>query len=143
MIPLESATPPAGWHMAGQALILVVPPYRLDLTTTVLRRIALNPVEMLTADGRYMRAFAGPGGPWVVTATPAPGGDALDVAIYSPAGPAPDAATVADLVATLRRTLGTQIDLAGRTGVGVPVGLRFSRDSSLVRSVISSPPQCR
>jgi DNA-3-methyladenine glycosylase II len=113
MIPPEPIPPPAGWQMAGQARIPVVPPYRLDLTATVLRRIALNPVDVLAADGRYMRAFAGPGGAWVVAATQAAGADALDVAVYGPARQPPHPAAVADLAATLRRTLGTQIDLAG------------------------------
>jgi DNA-3-methyladenine glycosylase II len=112
MVPPESVMPPAGWHLAGQARIPVAPPYRLDLTATVLRRIALNPVDVLAADGRYMRAFAEPGGARVVTATQTAGTAALDVAVYSPAEQAADAATVADLAATLRRTLGTQIDLA-------------------------------
>ena len=112
MIPPESVTPPAGWQVAGQARIPVVPPYRLDLTAAVLRRIPLNPVDLLV-DGRYLRAFVGPGGALVVAATQAPGGDALEVAVYSPAGQAADAATVADRAATLRWTLGTQVDLAG------------------------------
>jgi DNA-3-methyladenine glycosylase II len=99
--------------MAGQARIPVVPPYRLDLTAMVLRRIPLNPVDVLAADGRYLRAFAGPGGPYVVTATQAPGADALDVVVYTPAGQDADAGIVADLEATLRRMLGTQVDLAG------------------------------
>jgi DNA-3-methyladenine glycosylase II len=113
MVPPESVTPPAGWHTAGRARIPVAPPYRLDQTATVLRRIALNPVDVLAADGRYMRALAGPVGPRVVTAAQAPGADALDVGVYTPAGQVADAPTVADLAATLQRTLGTQIDLTG------------------------------
>jgi DNA-3-methyladenine glycosylase II len=110
MVPPE---PPAGWQIAGQARIPVLPPYRLDLTATVLRRIPLNPVDVLTAEGRYLRALAGPGGPCVVTATQAAGADVLDLVVYTPAGPAADAALVPGVAETVARMLGTQVDLAG------------------------------
>jgi DNA-3-methyladenine glycosylase II len=109
MVPPE---PPAGWQIAGQARIPVLPPYRLDLTATVLRRIPLNPVDVL-ADGRYLRALAGPGGPCVVAVTQAAGADVLDLVVYTPAGPAADAALVPGVAETVARMLGTQVDLAG------------------------------
>jgi DNA-3-methyladenine glycosylase II len=109
MIPPE---PLAGWQIAGQARIPVLPPYRLDLTAAVLRRIPLNPVDVL-ADGRYMRALAGPGGPCVVSVTQALGADALDLVVYVPAGQAAAAALVPGVAETVARMLGTQVDLAG------------------------------
>jgi DNA-3-methyladenine glycosylase II len=109
MVPPE---PPAGWQIAGQARIPVLPPYRLDLTATVLRRIPLNPVDVL-ADGRYLRALAGPGGPCVVAVTQAADAGMLDVVVYTPAGPAADAALVPGVAETVARMLGTQVDLAG------------------------------
>ena len=36
----------------------VVTPYRLDLTVSALRRLSTNVVDVLTADGHYMRALA-------------------------------------------------------------------------------------
>lgn len=41
-------------------MLPVVPPYRLDLTASVLRRYPSNAVDLLGADGRYRRALAGP-----------------------------------------------------------------------------------
>lgn len=37
--------------------LAVVAPYRLDLTVSVLRRLATNVVDVLTPDGRYVRAL--------------------------------------------------------------------------------------
>lgn len=42
------------------------PPFRLDLTVKVLRRLPTNRVDVLAPDGAYLRAFHAPGG--VVTA---------------------------------------------------------------------------
>lgn len=39
--------------------IAVAVPYRLDLTISVLRRLSANIVDVLTADGRYIRALSG------------------------------------------------------------------------------------
>lgn len=38
-------------------------PYRLDLTVSVLRRLSTNVVDVLTADGNYLRALGGTSGP--------------------------------------------------------------------------------
>jgi DNA-3-methyladenine glycosylase II len=43
--------------------ISVKPPYRLDLTVSVLRRLSTNIVDVFTADGQYLRAFEGLNGP--------------------------------------------------------------------------------
>ena len=45
--------------------ISIVAPYRLDLTVSALRRLATNAVDILTAEGHYMRALASAHGPVV------------------------------------------------------------------------------
>lgn len=40
-------------------------PYRLDLTVSVLRRLSANIVDLLTPDGRYVRAFSILGEPMI------------------------------------------------------------------------------
>jgi DNA-3-methyladenine glycosylase II len=83
----------------------VVPPYRLDLTASVLRRYPSNAVDLFGADGCYRRAFAGPPSPLAVEVEQA-SPDSL-VAIID--GPAAQNATV---LATLRRMLGLDVDVA-------------------------------
>ena len=46
----------------------VVVPYRLDLTVSVLRRLATNFVDVLTTDGRYVRVLQGAHGPVIARA---------------------------------------------------------------------------
>ena len=85
--------------------LAVVPPFRLDLTVTVLRRLPANPVEVLS-EGRYLRAFQTPRGPvaWVVTHRP--GAARLEIELHGDAGdPAPWRRRVA-------RALGVEVDLA-------------------------------
>jgi DNA-3-methyladenine glycosylase II len=48
--------------------IPVQPPYRLDLTVSVLRRLSTNLVDVLTPDGEYVRVLAGAAAPAVVRA---------------------------------------------------------------------------
>lgn len=48
--------------MEHVAMLRVVTPYRLDLTVEALRRVKENPVDVMTADGRYLRAMRGPTG---------------------------------------------------------------------------------
>lgn len=45
-----------------EAQVSVRPPYRLDLTTDALRRLAANVVDVVGADGAYRRALADEGG---------------------------------------------------------------------------------
>lgn len=52
-------------HMARYE-INVDQSYRLDLTVSVLRRLATNVVDLLTPDGTYMRALPGLGGPTIL-----------------------------------------------------------------------------
>jgi DNA-3-methyladenine glycosylase II len=82
----------------------VAPPFRLDLTVTVLQRLPTNAVEVWSA-GRYLRAFQTRRGPvaWVVRQDPT--APRLLVDLHGPAGdPAP-------WVARLRRALGVDVDL--------------------------------
>lgn len=44
----------------------VVGPYRLDLTVSVLRRLSTNSVDVLTAEGHYLRALCSASGPVIV-----------------------------------------------------------------------------
>ncbi|MGH7727759.1 MAG: DNA-3-methyladenine glycosylase family protein [Vulcanimicrobiaceae bacterium] len=88
-----------------QATIDVAIPYRLDLTVSVLRRLSANVVDTLTSDGRYLRAFAGPGGPlFVRVAQERP--DALEVALEGPRS------EHAQALALVRRMLGVDRELA-------------------------------
>jgi DNA-3-methyladenine glycosylase II len=81
----------------------VVTPYRLDLTVSALRRLASNPVDVYTADGRYLRALGGFAEPVIVCVTQ-PRADTLAVAIT---GEASDEA----VLATVERMLGTERDV--------------------------------
>ena len=83
----------------------VVTPYRLDLTVSALRRLSTNVVDVLTADGHYMRALAGASGPVVVQVVQLRA-ETLRVTID---GVASDHARALALV---RRMLGVDRDLA-------------------------------
>lgn len=49
--------------------IPVMPPYRLDLTVSVLRRLSTNVVDILTPEGQYVRALSGSPEPLIVRVT--------------------------------------------------------------------------
>jgi DNA-3-methyladenine glycosylase II len=53
----------------SQDEVAVLTPYRLDLTVTALRRLATNVVDVLTADGRYIRALEGAHGDLIASVT--------------------------------------------------------------------------
>jgi DNA-3-methyladenine glycosylase II len=82
----------------------VVPPYRLDLTATVLRRFSTNVVDVLGPGGVYRRALAMPGGPLVVEVAQ-PAQDMLRLTVAGPL-PAHEAAP-----ALVRRMLGADVHL--------------------------------
>lgn len=85
----------------------VAPPFRLDLTVHALRRVPSNVVDVLTASGDYLHAFAAAKGPGIVrVAQPRP--EALAVTITRRVRNAADDRRV---LALLRRTLGIDRDL--------------------------------
>jgi DNA-3-methyladenine glycosylase II len=85
--------------------IRVVTPYRLDLTVSALRRMATNPVDVYTDDGRYLRAldqFAEP----VIVSVKQSGADTLAVSVMSRAD------ETERVLLTVRRMLGTERDVS-------------------------------
>lgn len=81
-----------------------VTPYRLDLTVSALRRLAANVVDVLTPDGRYLRALDVAGGTMLVQVRQTRR-NTLAVALDGP----PQAHAAA--IATVRRILGTERDI--------------------------------
>ncbi len=59
-------------------------PYRLDLTVEALRRVPANPVDVMTANGHYMRALCDGNGTTIVDVTQ-PRRDAIDIRLSGPA----------------------------------------------------------
>jgi DNA-3-methyladenine glycosylase II len=88
-----------------RCVIPVVPPYRLDLTASVLRRLSTNVVDLLTPEGEYVRALAGSPDPVIVRAQMSPRGDSLAVTVDG------DSIPVSDVLATVRRMLGADRDV--------------------------------
>lgn len=86
--------------------IRVVTPYRLDFTVSALRRMAMNPVDVYTADGRYLRALGHLAEPVIVSVSQLRA-DTLAVSVIS----APADTDRALMV--VRRMLGTERDLSG------------------------------
>jgi DNA-3-methyladenine glycosylase II len=126
----EPFVEPPGWVLTEHFVVPCVPPYRLDLTVAVLRRTPHNPVDVLAADGRYLRAFAGPAGLRVCVAYQPPGESTLHIALYRPTNPtnptaandehdgkAPDA----ELRTRIPQVLGTGVDLSGFYAVAANV----------------------
>jgi len=85
--------------------IQVATPYRLDLTVSALRRMATNPVDVYTSDGRYLRALGGFAEPVIVSVTQ-PRADALAVSVSGSAG------DTERVLASVCRMLGTDRDLS-------------------------------
>ena len=92
--------------LARKFEISVVTPYRLDLTVSVLRRLSTNIVDLLTPESGYVRALSGFPRPVIVCAAPIPHRHALCVTIDG------DECHDADVLQLLRRTLGTDRDIA-------------------------------
>ncbi len=93
----------------------VAAPYRLDLTVSALRRLSTNLVDVLTAEGQYVRALGGSDEPVVVSVAqerPA----ALTVTIEGQAEEHPRALSL------VRRMLGVERELAhfDRAARGIP-----------------------
>lgn len=93
----------------------VAKPYRLDLVVSALRRLSSNVVDVLTADGQYLRVLAGPRGRAIVRVAQ-PRDDALRVTIEG------DRRDHAWALARARCVLGVDRDLAhfGRAARRVP-----------------------
>ncbi len=83
----------------------LLPPYRLDLTVTALRRLSTNLVNVLTADGAFLRVL-GPAGHRVIVRAVQHRREALAVTLDGAAG---DHQTA---LATVRRMLGTDRDVS-------------------------------
>ena len=111
MLRSESFAGPPGWLLCEHFVVPCVLPYRLDLTVAVLRRTSLNPVDVLDAQGRYLRAFAGSTGLRVCVAHQLPDTNTLHVALYLPDDErkAPNE----DLRMCIPRMLGTGVNLSG------------------------------
>ena len=84
--------------------VRVSAPYRLDLTVTVLRRLPTNVVDVLTTDGRYIRALQGAHGV-VLTSVTQSRDDAVTVTVDG------DARDHRRSLATITRMLGVDRDL--------------------------------
>ena len=86
-----------------------------DLTVTVLRRTPQNLVDILTADGRYLRAITGTISPLVLQVMQPSLGGPLEATLYmSGSGTvAYDEDRARQMFADVARTLGTRVDLEG------------------------------
>jgi DNA-3-methyladenine glycosylase II len=106
---------PALWQPVAQAVLPIVPPYRLDLTVTVLRRTPQNLVDILTADGRYLRAMTGAISPLALQVMQPSLDGPLEATLYmSGSGPiAYDEDQARQMFADVARTLGTRVGLEG------------------------------
>lgn len=82
----------------------MVPPYRLDLTVNVLRRLATNLVDVLTPDGIYLRVLGDPAAPMVVRVSQ-PEPESLTIGLEA------DPSDHQRLLTLVRRTLGVERDL--------------------------------
>ena len=85
-------------------VVRVRPPYRLDLTAVVLRRLSTNVVDVFE-DGTYRRLLGDPQAPTLLSVTQT----APDALAWRLEGPA---ARALDGPALVRRALGTEVDLA-------------------------------
>lgn len=91
--------------LAATSEIELITPYRLDLTVSALRRMATNPVDVLTEDGRYLRALGGHAEPVVVSVSQHRA-DALTVSVSGEPGNAEQA------LKSVTRILGTGCDVS-------------------------------
>ncbi len=110
---MADPTTPATWQRVAETLLPIVPPYRLDLTVTVLRRTPLNLVDILTADGCYLRAMVGAFSPLVLQVMQPRSGGPLEATLYASGPVAHDEDQTRRLFAGVARTLGTRVDLEG------------------------------
>lgn len=104
MLP-DDRSPPLALPASSRHELRTHPPFRLDLTVVLLRRLPANPVEVL-ADGRHVRAFETPDGPVAWSVRQVGDRPVLAVTLHGGAGdPAPWRRLV-------RRALGLDVDLS-------------------------------
>ena len=96
---------------AAQYEVAVAVPYRLDLTVSALRRLSTNIVDILAAEGHYIRALGGGRAPVVARVTQEQP-DALTVTFKGREGVHIDHTPA---LATVQRMLGTDRALALRS----------------------------
>ncbi len=101
--PLPPGSPHGGFTRSQHELS-VLRPYRLDLTVSVLRRLAANVVDVFTTDRVYVRALHGTHGP-VIARVAQTRAESLTVTIDG------DADDHAPTLALVRRMLGVDRDL--------------------------------
>lgn len=86
----------------------VVQPFRLDLTVSALRRLPTNPIDVFTADGRYLHAVQGPRHARIVQVRQTSAAE-LEVSIDADVRDTTDREEILSLIA---RTLGVDRDLS-------------------------------
>lgn len=101
--------------LAWTGVLPVRPPFRLALTVPVLRRLPANPVDVLTPEGVYLRAFLPPSGPVIWAIRQAGNAPELHLSLYGALDdPAPWRALAA-------RMLGTEVDLTAFYAAAAPI----------------------
>jgi DNA-3-methyladenine glycosylase II len=110
---MADPTTPAVWQPVAEAVLPVIPPYRLDLTVTVLRRTPGNLVDILTADGCYLRAMLGAASPLALQVRQPRTNGPLEATLYASGPVADDEDQTRQLFAGVARTLGTRVVLEG------------------------------
>jgi DNA-3-methyladenine glycosylase II len=110
---MADPTTPVVWQPVAGAVLPVIPPYRLDLTVTVLRRTPRNLVDILTADDCYLRAMLGTASPLVLQVSQPRSDGPLDATLYASGPVAADEDQTRQLFAGVARTLGIRVALEG------------------------------
>jgi DNA-3-methyladenine glycosylase II len=92
-------------NLSSSHAVAVPPPYRLDLTVNVLRRLSTNLVDVLTPDGTYLRLLGDAAGPTLIAVRqPEAGQLVVEIAGHP--------AQEGEVLAAARRMLGIEVDLS-------------------------------
>lgn len=122
MLHSEPFVEPPGWILGDSFAVPCAPPYRLDLTVAVLQRTLLNPVDILDANGRYLRAFADGTVPQVCVACQLPDTNTLHIAFYQPTGAKGELKALdEELRVRILQMLGARVDLSSFYAVAAHV----------------------
>ncbi len=107
--PLQSNADPARAPrlVRSRYTIPVVPPFRLDLTVSALRRLPTNPIDVITPDGRYLHAMPAVHHPAIVHVRQS---DGAQIEVTIDADPA-DSNGHQRILALVARSLGVDRDL--------------------------------